>query len=202
MTDEEIEKKILKQIKVKRTIPKTFSELVDSFESKFSNFDFQTNCFPINDYFGYGSGQALATSKLLADKRIKQKWLREYQTKEGNTKIDFMGLYFFINNNTPFYVGISKGVIGRILQHIKGHNHNTSTLAYNIGLLRYELINGEKHLGIRKELDFKNEVGPVKKFLLNQHIAFLHIDNYEELYLFEIYCSMILRTILNKFETH
>ena len=202
MTDKEIEKAILKKIKVKRTIPKTFSELVDSFESKFSNFDYHANCFPINDYFGTGSGQALATSKLIADKRIEQNWLREYQTKEGNTKIDFMGLYFFLNDKTPFYVGISKGVIGRILQHIKGHNHNTSTLAYNIGLLRYELMNGEKHSGIRKELDFKNEVGPVKKFLLNQQIAFLHIDNYEELYLFEIYCSMRLRTILNTFETH
>lgn len=202
MTEEEIEKKILKQIMVKRTITKTFSELVDSFESKFSNLDFEANCFPINGYFGSSSGQALATKKLLTDKRIEQKWLREYQTKEENTKIDFMGLYFFINDKTPFYVGISKGVIGRILQHTKGHNHNTSTLAYNIGLLRYELVKGEKHRGIRRELDFKNEVEPVKKFLSNQKIAFIHIDNYDELYLFEIYCSMRLRTILNKFETH
>lgn len=96
----------------------------------------------------------------------------------------------------------SNVLISRIFQHFKGHNHNSSTIAFKISLLRYELINGKKHHGKRKELNFKKEVEPVKKFLSNQYIAFLHIDNYEELYLFEIYFSMRLKTILNKFETH
>jgi predicted GIY-YIG superfamily endonuclease len=202
MTDKQLEQKILEKIKIKRTFPFTFHELTDAFEDKFSKFNPTANCFDIADYFSEGSGQVSARRQLLADNKIEADWLREYETKKGNTKIDFSGLYVFINEKTPFYVGISKGVIGRIFQHIKGHNHNTSTLAYNIGLIRYELLTGEKHLGERKELNFKTEVEPVKQFLLKQKIAFLHIDNYEELALFEIFCSMNLKTILNKFETH
>lgn len=202
MTDEQLEKKILEKIKEKRTFPFTFQELTEAFEDKFSKFNPILNCFDIADYFSEGSGLVSARRKLLADNKIEPHWLREYKTKKGNKKIDFSGLYIFINEKIPFYVGISKGVIGRIFQHTKGHNHNTSTLAYNIGLIRYELLTGEKHLGERKELNFKTEVEPVKKFLLKQKIAFLHIDNYEELALFEIFCSMKLKTILNKFETH
>ena len=202
MTDQEIEENILEKIKAPMTISKSFSELVSGFESKYAKIDFNKSSFPINQYFGSSMGQVSATLKLLADNKIKQDWLEDRYTKNGNIKNDFKGIYFFINDKTPFYVGISKGVIGRILQHTKGHSHNTSTLAYNIGLLRYELISGNKYLGVRKELNFKNEVEPVKKFLLNQKIAFLHIDNDYELYLFEVYCSMKLRTILNNFETH
>ncbi len=202
MRDNELEIKILTAIKAKRTFPKSFSDLVKDFDTKFANFDPTANCFEIGNYFGAGIGQVAATKKLIADGKIKSEWLREYQTKKGKTKNDFMGLYVFVNDNSPFYVGISKGVIGRIFQHTKGHNHNTSTLAYNIGLIRYELLTGQKHLGDRKELNFKTEVEPVKEFLLRQKIALLPIDNHEELYLFEIFCSMKLQTFLNKFETH
>lgn len=202
MTDDQLEQKILKKIKEKRTFPFTFCELTDTFEDKFSKFNPTVNCFDIAEYFSEGTGQVSAREKLLANNKIEADWLREYQTKKGKVKTDFSGLYVFINDKTPFYVGISKGVIGRIFQHVKGHSHNTSTLAYNIGLIRHELLIGEKYLGERKEFDFKTKVEPVKLFLLKQKIAFLHIDNPEELALFEIFCSMKLKTILNKFETH
>jgi predicted GIY-YIG superfamily endonuclease len=198
-----LEKNIITRILVKRDIPRTFLKIIEGFDKKYSNFDFQKYSFNISDYFGAGLGQVTATTKLLSDGRIQKDWLRTYKTKEGNNKTDIMGLYIFLNDDNPFYVGISKGIIGRIFQHVKGHNHNSSTLAYNIGLIRYELLNkGNKHLGKRKELNFKTEVEPVKEFLMKQRIAFLPIDNYEELNLFEIYCSMKLKTILNKFETH
>ena len=202
MTENQLEQKIIDKIVEKRTFPFTFHELTDSFEDRFSKFNPIANCFDIAEYFAEGIGQVSATKRLLEDNRIKTEWLREYKTKKGNVKVDFSGLYIFINNNIPFYVGISKGVIGRIFQHTKGHNHNTSTLAYNIGLIRYELLFGEKYLGERKNLNFKTEVEPVKQFLLNQKIAFINIDNPEELALFEIFCSMKLKTALNKFETH
>ncbi len=143
-----------------------------------------------------------ATKKLFADGRIKSEWLRDYKTKKGKIKKVFKGLYIFINDNSPFYVAISKGVIGRLFQHTKGHNLNNSTLTYNIGLIRHEFLTGQKHTGDRKELNFKTEVEPVKEFLLLQKIASLPIDNHEELYLFEIFYSLKLQTFLNKFETH
>lgn len=196
------ENKIINIITEKRKISKTFNEIINEFEHMFSDFNLTKNCFDIADYFYKGSGQVTATKNLLLDERIFREWLREYKTKNGKTKRDFKGLYVFINDKKPFYVGISKGVIGRVIQHIKGHNHNTSTLAYKIGLKRFELITGNKHKGSRKELNFKTEVEPVKDFLSRQKIAWLNIDNDEELFLFEVYCSMKLRTFLNDFETH
>lgn len=202
MTEKELEKKIIAAIKTKRHLPKSFVDLVEGFEEKFSSFNPLGNCFDICHYFGTGTGQVATTKRLILDNRIQEDWLKEYFTKSGKRKKDFKGLYVFIHDDTPFYVGISKGVIGRILQHTKGHNHNTSTLAFRIGLMRYEFMSGQKHLGRRMDLNFKSEVAPIKQFLLKQKIAFLPIENEEELYLFEIFCSMKLQTGLNTFETH
>ena len=198
----DIEKRILEIITTKRTYKEPFDKIISGFNDKFSNLNLTTNNIEIVDYFNEGSGLVTARKNLLANDKIQKDWLREYKTEKGKLKIDFKGLYVFLHDNTPFYVGISKGVIGRILQHVKGHNHNSSTLAYNIGLIRYELLNGKKHDGSRDELNFKTEVEPVKKFLSKQKVVWLHIDNDEELYLFEVYCAMRLKTILNKFETH
>jgi len=197
-----IEKRIVKLITKQRTPLKSFEDIISGFETKFNDLNLSAMSFQIDRYFSKGMGQVTATNELLNDGRIKEDWLREYETKQGNTKTDFKGLYVFLNGDTPFYVGISKGVIGRIIQHVKGHNHNTSTLAYKIGLLRYKLVEGEDFVGGRKDLDFKSEVEPVKEFLSKQKVAWIQIDNDEEMFLFEVYCSMKLGTVLNDFETH
>jgi len=202
-TDKKVENTILDIIKQKRHFKQTFEELIKGFDKKLSEFNPVANCFDFETYFGAGIGQAGAIKKLLSDNKIKPEWLREYHTKKNeNKKCDFKGLYVFVHKDTPIYTGISKGVIGRIFQHTKGHNHNTSTLAYNIGLIRYEIINGKKYLGARKDLNFVAEVAPVKEFLMKQKIAFLPIYDNEELYLFEIYTAMKLNIWLNKFETY
>jgi hypothetical protein len=196
-----LEATLLKTITKKQVYKTSFSDIIANFDKKLADFNPLENSFEIDKYFQKG-GQVSITQKLIVDKRISKEWLREYTTKKGKIKTDFKGLYVFIHNITPIYVGISKGVIARIIQHVKGHSHNTSTLAYNIGLIRYEILNGEKYIGGRKQFDFKTDVTPAKDFLLKQKIAFLPISNDEELYLFEIYCAMQLQCWLNKFETH
>ncbi len=198
----EVEEKLIKIIRQKRKRTKTFSEIINDFENKYIKHDPSKNCFEIEKYFGNGAGHVSATKKLIADKKIMSDWLREYKTKKGKIKKDFKGVYVFLHDDMPIYVGISKGVIGRIFQHLKGHNHNTSTLAYNIGLIRYSIINGEDYSGGRKEFNFKAEVEPIKQFLIKQKLAFIPIENDEELYLFEVFVAMHLQCWLNKFETH
>jgi hypothetical protein len=196
-----LETTLLKTITKKQVYKTSFATIVKRFDKKLFNFNPIEKAFEIEKYFLKG-GQVSVTERLLSDNLVSKNWLREYKTKNGKIKFDFKGLYVFVHSKTPIYVGISKGVIGRTLQHVKGHSHNTSTLAYNIGLIRYEIINGKKYVGGRKEFDFKAEVAPAKIFLLKQKIAFLPILNDEELYLFEIYCAMQLQCWLNKFETH
>ena len=202
MKEQQIENKIISAICQKRQNPKTFKEIIDGFNQKLIDFNPIENCFEIEKYFGEGKGLSTSQELLEKDYKISTDWLRNYKTKKGNVKTDFKGLYVFVHEKTPFYVGISKGVIGRLNQHVKGRNHNTSTLAFNIGRIRYKLINGVEFTGERKDLNYDSEVEPVKQFLLKQKVAFLNIDNDDELALFEIYCSMQLRTWLNSFETH
>lgn len=196
----EIEQKILEKILVKRPYKKTFIDVINEFENKFNQFNPFENNFDIHIYFE--KGEATAKKLLLKDKILDEKWLRPYKTKTGKIIMDFPGLYVFINDKTPFYVGISKNVVSRILQHLKGKSHHTSTLAYNIGLIRHELITGLPHAGTRDEFSFIDGVEPVKLFLRKQRLAWIPIMNAEELYLFEIFCSMKMGCWLNKFETH
>ncbi|MGL4908909.1 MAG: GIY-YIG nuclease family protein [Bacteroidales bacterium] len=193
----ELDKEVLDKIKTKRKLDKSFFDIVNGFETLFDRINYKEKSFSIKEYFGKDSGVASAREKLLRENIIKPEWL-----ETSSTKKDFKGLYIFLHDKEPFYVGISKGVLQRICQHIKGHNHNTSTLAYNISLLQYEFREKKTFKGKRNELNFKTEVEPIKDFLLNQEIAFIPIENDEELYLFEVFCSMKLRTFLNKFETH
>lgn len=200
--DVAIEKKLLKVILQKQAYDVPFSKVVLAFEKKLAAFDPVKSSFEIGKYFIKGKGHANIKKDLLRDGLIQNQWLKSYTTKSGRVKTDFKGLYVFLNGQTPFYVGISKGVISRIIQHLKGHSHHTSTLAYNIGLELHYLLKKERYGGKRKSFDFKTHVGPAKEFLRKQRLAFLPVSNNEELYLFEIYCAMHLQCRLNKFETH
>lgn len=198
----ELEKSLLEKIMHRQEHEISFADLVNSFEKKLADFNPVSNSFELAKYFKPKNGKVQVTKKLIEDGVIQKEWLREYKTKNGKLKKDFKGLYVFLSGDIPFYVGISKGVIGRIVQHLKGHSHYNSTLAYNISLHRHELLNGEKYTGKRNEFDFKSKVTPSKEFLLKQRIAVLPVKNDIELYLFEVYCAMQLQCSLNKFETH
>jgi len=186
---------LIRRILLNRDIDKSFNSITDNFDVMFNEFNPINNCFPLKKYFGKGKGFATAKKEMLYDNVIKADWL-------SGSNDDFMGVYIFFNNDLPFYVGISRGVIKRILQHLKGKSLNTSTLAHKIGLINYELKYKKEFEGRRKELDFKSEVEPIKEFLLDQNIAILNIENDEELYLFEVYCAMKFNLGLNKFRTH
>jgi len=197
-----LENTLLETLLKKQKYKKSFSEIVENFEEKLANFDPINNCIEIEKYF---SVRNLATSirkRLLADNVFKSEDIYTYETKGGKNKTDVKGIYIFIHENTPIYIGISRRLIYRTLQHLRGNSHNTSSLAYNIGLIKYEISQGEKYIGKRKEFDFNHNVTPAKDFLFKQKIAFLPIENSEELYLFEIFCAMKLGCWLNKFETH
>ena len=197
-----LESTLLETLLQKQDYRKSFATIVDDFEEKLANFDPVNNCVEIEKYFSTGNGLASIRKRLLADNVFKSEDIYTYKTKGGKNKTDVKGLYVFVHGNEPIYVGISRGIIHRTLQHLRGKSHNTSTLAYNIGLIRHQILNGEEYTGRRKEFDFNNNVTPAKDFLFKQKIAFLPIENNEELYLFEIFCAMKLGCWLNKFETH
>lgn len=199
-----LESTLLETLLQKQDYGKSFSSIVNKFEDKLASFDPVNNCIEIEKYFipSAGNGLVAIRKKLLTDNIFKSEDIYTYKTKGEKNKTDVKELYVFVHENEPIYVGISRGLIHRTLQHLRGKSHNTSTLAYNIGLIRHEILQGEKYTGRRKEFDFSSNVTPAKDFLFKQKIAFLPIENSEELYLFEIFCAMRLGCWLNKFETH
>tara|TARA_R110001592_G_scaffold243783_1_gene504848 strand:+ start:90630 stop:91238 length:609 start_codon:yes stop_codon:yes gene_type:complete len=194
---------ILKAITQERELDYQFDGLVKGFDEKLKYLTNEEYNFDLKDYFGKGSGVATARTKLVEDKKIRVEWLMN-KTEGDESALDFKGLYVFkTQENNPFYVGISRGVINRVNQHIKGNSHRTASLAYKIGLKYHEVVKpGRVHLGERGALDFETYVKPVQELLLNQKVAWVKVENDEELYLFEVYCSLKFKTNLNSFKTH
>jgi predicted GIY-YIG superfamily endonuclease len=113
--------------------------------------------------------------------------------------IGFKGLYVFWEKEKAVYVGISKNVIRRLVQHIKGTTYHSST--FPIKILKMDDENKYGKLG-RKE--FKSHIlKPVQKNKIKKmKISFIPFDDDVELYLFEVYCAIELGCRYNTFETH
>lgn len=170
--------------------PYSFADLNIRFEKWFDNWNPLENHTPLNHHFDYGNGHIGGL------KSIKQ-------VLKGLPANDFKGIYVFIKDNIPFYVGISGGVIKRIIQHLKGNNHFSSSLCYKLGAnYHFELLN-IKHTGRRKDLDFDKWGKLAKQELLKCNVAIMAVEEDLELYLFEVFVSMKLGTLFyNLFKTH
>ncbi|MEZ5039740.1 MAG: hypothetical protein R2828_07610 [Saprospiraceae bacterium] len=178
-------------MKLKNTISykPSFQHLVSDFNVKLSTFNPIEKAISIQDYFGPKKGTKVALRLL-------------YESGIIETADDFQGLYVFLHNKVPLYIGISQKVANRIQQHIKGHTHFQATFAFRIALDNYQVEHGVVYDGQRAAFDFKKYVPPVQAFLTQQQVAVLPIDNPTELYLFEVYCAMQLGTPYNEFKTH
>lgn len=116
-------------------------------------------------------------------------------------KNDFAGCYVLLEGTCPIYVGISRTVVQRLLQHVKGKTHFDASLAYKIASEKH--IHGQSRQVAMADPAFKDEFEKAKHYLKSLDVAFIEIENDLELYLFEVYCAMELDTSnLNTFRTH
>ena len=114
---------------------------------------------------------------------------------------DFTGCYVLIEKEVPIYVGISRGVVQRLIQHVKGRTHYDASLAYRIA--SENKAHGLQREAAMKDPEFKSEFNCAKEYLKSLHVAFIEIENDLELYLFEVYCAMDFKTVKwNTFRTH
>jgi len=114
---------------------------------------------------------------------------------------DFSGCYVLIRDAEPFYVGISRGVIGRLRQHGTGKTHFDASLAYRMACQRvtHELTRDQA----MKDSTFLKAFEEARELLVGCDVASIEITNPLELYLFEAYCAMELDTHRwNTFRTH
>jgi hypothetical protein len=132
------------------------------------------------------SGPRYVNQKLLADLELKK---------------DFVCCYVFIENEIPIYVGISRKVIGRILQHINMPNHNAASLAYRMAREKYP--HKMSRTDSMKDPKFLEQFSFAQTRLRKMKVAYVEIENDLELYLFEVFASVSLKTSKwNTFRTH
>jgi len=121
--------------------------------------------------------------------------------KTLNVTGDFPGCYVLVENTKPIYVGISRSVIKRLRQHVRGTTHFDATLAYKRA--SRALPHGLTRAEAMKDTAFRERFDAEKKHLLRLNVAFVRIDNPVALYVFEPYCAMHYDTAeWNTFETH
>jgi len=121
--------------------------------------------------------------------------------KQFKKKGDFSGCYVLLGRAKPFYVGISRGVIGRLRQHGKGKTHFDASLAYRMACKKFPHKMTREHA--MKDRSFKKAFDEARQVLTRCSVAIIKIKNPLELYLFEAYCAMALDTHKwNTFRTH
>jgi hypothetical protein len=114
---------------------------------------------------------------------------------------DFSGCYVFMENGEPIYVGISRKVLSRMIQHVRGDDHFSASLAYLIATKKNPHTMRRK--AAMNDPAFRAHFDTARAFLRSLRVAFIDISCPVELYGFELYCSMELDTDQwNTFRTH
>ena len=114
---------------------------------------------------------------------------------------DFSGCYVLMDGDSPIYVGISKSVLQRLRQHVRGTTHFDASLAYRI--VARNMPHNHTRSRAMEEDDFKEQFDRAKAYLRGLNVAFVEIVNPLVLYVFEPYCAMTFDTSdWNTFETH
>jgi hypothetical protein len=125
--------------------------------------------------------------------------------REFNLPQDFSGCYVLIENGSPIYVGISRGGIGRLRQHVFGKTHFDASLAFRIAMKRHPdqtIANLTRSEAMDDPL-FGTSFTEAQTYLRYLQVAAVAIENPLELYVFEPYCAIELDTHQwNSFETH
>lgn len=114
---------------------------------------------------------------------------------------DFSGCYVFLENNKPIYVGISRKVISRLVQHLNYDSHYSASLVYRMA--KGACPHNMKRDQAMNDKIFQIAFAEEQKRLQKMSFVTIEIDNDLELYLFEVYASMQLDTgTWNSFRTH
>lgn len=114
---------------------------------------------------------------------------------------DFQGCYLLSDQQSVKYVGISRCVLARLRQHVRGTTHYDATLAYRMA------AKSSPHKLTRADamttISFKASFDAAKALIRSWTVAYVRVENPLVLYVFEAYCAMYYDTAeWNTFETH
>jgi len=105
---------------------------------------------------------------------------------------DVSGCYVIVSRGRPIYVGISRSVVKRLGDHVKGKSHFSATLAYRMAARK---PHGMSRTVAMADAEFRAHFERNQKLLRAMHVAIIEIDCPVELYCFELAAAM-------EFDTH
>ena len=115
---------------------------------------------------------------------------------------DFSGCYVLLEGETAVYVGISRKVLQRLRQHMLGKDHFAASLAYAMAKKGHALTLGTRKKAM-EDVDFADAFKASQEYLRGLSVAVVAIENPLELYVFEAYAALELKTAdWNTFRTH
>ena len=140
------------------------------------------NAIPAETFVGFKSASKAALAKV------------------GRTT-DFPGCYVFKAQGRPVYVGISRGIVKRLVQPLNFESHYSASLVYRMATKDYR--HGMKRDQAMKDDQFRSVFLSAQGRLRQTTVAYVEVDNDLELHLFEVLAAMRLDTdIWNTFRTH
>ena len=114
---------------------------------------------------------------------------------------DLKGIYVFIEKKKAIYVGISRSVLKRISQHVKGSSHNSASLAYKIAQIETAIIASRKEA--MRNYKFKKAFDDAQKRILKCEFAILELEDDNLLYMLELVAAIRFDTEeYNSFRPH
>ncbi|MFY0627002.1 MAG: hypothetical protein JXR07_11940 [Reichenbachiella sp.] len=131
-------------------------------------------------------------------------WVTTDQKEKNKPQNEVKGVYVFYADKKPIYVGISRGILGRMKDHFLGKTHYSASLVYLMLRDEYDRENGELYVGKRSDFKlFEDKRADTQSGMRdNWDISIIPIKDNYEMYFTEIYLACHLKTYWNSFETH
>ena len=121
------------------------------------------------------------------------------------------GIYVFYENDTPLYVGRSRNLRSRIMQHSRqSSGHTSATFAFLMALDKAKEMqidcSNRTRAALQEAPDFKPIYDATKAKVNQMAVKVIEVTDPIEQSVFEVYVALRLRTIrpygYNDFETH
>jgi len=182
---------------IKRGLPDLLGRLTQTIGS---------HAVPVAKFVKPGVGPATLFNDLGIDER--PDFGLSKQPDSGSKKpYKFAGCYVFIDSSTPVYVGISRNVLKRIGDHVKGKTHLSASFAYRMAAKQQVPTGTASAAMANQDAPFYRLFEEMKRLVAKMHVAFIPVDIESDcgisLYMFEPYAAAKLNTLKwNKFTTH
>lgn len=123
-----------------------------------------------------------------------------------SVKDQVKGIYCFYEGGKPLYVGRTRNIRKRVLQHrrLRGR-HNSAAFAFNIAKKDFEENHSSEKLSrveLSKDPEFDRLFTEAKERVRKMSVRFVEVKDPIEQTIFDVYAHIKLGTPFNDFDTH